>query len=137
MDADQQQLIFGRERRNIMPVEAHSNLPLEELVYIQWPRVIAERSLTVKLHQQFRVAARKNVFAGKFAGPNRRQRHSGLVSKRDHRLCTLPNIAAARYQIEVAVLSGSRIAVAPHGKRGALGRQYLDVMSGEVIYQPE
>ncbi len=80
MNADQYEFVFHRQGGSFIRIEAHVNLPREEIFDGQRTRKISQRELAVQFDEQLRIRLGEKILARNFALIDCAERNSGFVA---------------------------------------------------------
>ena len=120
VNADQDEFILFRQRRNPVAIQPNSRSPREIIFHRQGPRKITESPLSVQLHEQPGSGLQEQIFAGNLSGFHRLNRHIRFIAAIDQNAGRRKQVPRPNEEIEIDVLPEARIAVCSNGKHRAL-----------------
>jgi len=137
VNADEDEFILRGESGNQMRIDVYARLPRKKIFQGKRTGMIAKCELGVKLNQELRARLPENVLAGNLFRLNRSQRDGRFIPQPEHQLRRAQNIRIAHDQIQIAVISQPRIAIATNGEHRAFNHERLYTGLCEAIQKPK
>ena len=133
VNADQHEFVFHCQGGSFIRIEAHANLPREEIFDGQRARKISQGELVVQFNKQLRIGFGEKILPRNFARVDGAEGNGRLVAGGDQRLRGATDVSLPDEQVQVAVAAHCGIAIGLHGQHWPFDDQRADVLRGEQL----